>query len=135
MLRRLSILVVACLCMWAGSAPRANARCAVQGLVPRMLTPSTSSLPRDGGGIVVGLRSASGATQEMPAGVQLSRGRRSQDLIAQTLAPGLVRFSAVSRLRPGRWNATALGPTTTMTVSRQPLPGVPTRPVVTEMRR
>lgn len=135
LLRRLSILVGACLCLWAGSALRAEARCAMQGLVPRMLTPTTSSLPRDGGGIVVGLRSSSGATQEMPAGIQLTRGRRSQDLVGRTLAPGLVRFAAVSRLLPGTWSVPALGPTTSMSVRWQPMPGVPTRPVVTELRR
>lgn len=119
----------------AGAAPPAAARCAMQGLVPRSLTPTTAALPRDGGGIVVGLRSAPGEDQPMPAGIQLSRGRRSQDLIARELAPGLVRFAAVSRLLPGTWTAAALGPTASLSVGRQPLPGVPTRPGVAEMRR
>lgn len=135
MLRRLSILVLACWCMGAIGAPRVGADCAVSGLVPRMLTPTTTSLPRDGGGIVVGMRNAAGEGQGMPAGVQLSRGRRSQDLMAQALAPGLVRFAAVSRLRPGTWSAPALGPTVALTVGRTPMPGVPTRPVVIELRR
>lgn len=120
---------------WAGAVERADARCARVGLSPRALTPVTTSLPRDGGGIVVGMVSASGAEAPMPAGVQLVRGRRSQDLVARELAPGLVRFAAVSRLLPGTFSAPALGPTATITIGRTPLPGVPTRPVVSEMRR
>lgn len=108
----------------------------MQGLVPQRLTPTTVSIPRDGGGIVVALRSASRATQEMPAGVQLTRGRRTQDLVGRALAPGLVRFASVTRLTTGTWTAAALGPDASVIVGRRdPMPGVPTRPVVTELRR
>lgn len=137
MFRRVSIAVLACVWMWASSTARVDADCATQALVPRVLTPTTVAIPRDGGGIVVGMRPASqAASAEMPAAVQLTRGRRTQELVARVLAPGLVRFAAVSRLTAGQWTAAALGPNAALTVGRRdPLPGVPTRPVVTELRR
>lgn len=128
-------LVAVGLLVWVGVAERADARCAQSGLAPRVLTPTSASLPRDGGGIVVGMVSASGAGALMPAGVQLVRGRRSQDLVARELAPGLVRFAAASRLTPGTFSAPALGPTASIAVGRAPMPGVPTRPSVGELRR
>lgn len=115
--------------------PTAGADCAVQGLVPRMLTPSTASLPRDGGGIVVGMRGTAGAGSPMPASLAFTRGRRTQELVGQPLAPGLVRFAAVSRLIAGPFATTSLGAPMSLTISRAVLPGVPTRPSVREMRR
>jgi hypothetical protein len=121
-------------CMWLGNAPRVDARCAVQGLVPRVLTPTSARIPRDGGALVVGLVSGQ-ENQEMPTGLELLRGRRTQGLAAQTLAPGLVRFAAVSRLLPGSWTVPALGRDAAWAIGREPMPGVPTRPSVIELRR
>ncbi|UJR81667.1 hypothetical protein [Sandaracinus amylolyticus] len=138
-LRAVSSFVVLASLVWtvaAGFSTRADARCAPQGLAPRVLTPVTASLPRDGGGIVVAMVGSSGGQDvAMPSGVQLVRGRRTQDLVARELAPGLVRFAAATRLTPGTFNAPALGPTSSIAVGRTPLPGVPTRPSVTELRR
>ena len=107
--RMVGAFVVAALVWWAGGAVVVDARCQVAQLGPRMLTPITAALPRDGGGVVVGL--VNGSTGgAMPAGVQLTRGRRSQELVAQELAPGLVRFAPTARLLPGAWSAPKLKP-------------------------
>lgn len=137
MKRRLVGSAAACLLVMAvGFLPRATADCALQALVPRMLTPTTASLPRDGGAIVVGLRSSpEAAGAPMPQSIALVRGRRTQSLVSTQIAPGLVRFAATSRLLPGPFTTSQLGAPITLTVGRSPMPGVPTRPVLREMRR
>lgn len=57
------------------------------------------------------------------------------ELAARTLAPGLVRFESTSRLLPGSWTAPLVGHDAAWTVGRDPMPGVPTRPSVSELRR
>lgn len=57
------------------------------------------------------------------------------ELAPRTLAPGLVRFESVSRLLPGRWTTSLVGHDAAWTVGRDPMPGVPTRPGVSELRR
>ncbi len=127
-------LVALWACMWVGNAPRADARCAVQGLVPRVLTPMSARIPRDGGALVAGLVLGQ-ESREMPASLELLRGRRSQPLVGRILAPGLVRFESASRLLPGSWTIPTLGRDVAWTVGREPMPGVPTRPGVVELRR
>lgn len=129
----LGVLVIAS--VHAASVQRATADCAPRALVPRMLTPTTASLPRDGGAIVVGLRSGDGPAAPVPQSIELVRGRRTQSLTPTVIAPGLVRFAAVSRLLPGPFTTTVLGAPITLTVGRGTLPGVPTRPVLRDLRR
>lgn len=133
---RMSAVVAVCLGVLAiASVPRATADCAPRALVPRMLTPTTVSLPRDGAGIVVGLRSGDRPGAPLPPSIELSRGRRTQSLVPTVIAPGLVRFAATTRLLPGPFTTSALGAPITLTIGRGTLPGVPTRPVLRDLRR
>src|SRR5262245_22487012 len=134
---RLAFALLPCVFVFAAAViPRAGAQCA-EALAPLMLTPATASIPRDGGGIVIGMRRRPGAARPMPPGINLARGRRTQSLMPQrTIAPGLVRFAAATRLTTGPFTTTDLGlGESTLTIGRGPMPGMPTRPSVREMRR
>lgn len=132
---QVTCFLVCALSIAASAVSSARAECAATALVARMLTPTTTVLPRDGGAIVLGLRSAPGAAVPMPQSITLSRGRRTQSLLGTPIAPGLVRFAAVSRLVPGPFSAAGLGAPITLTIGRASLPGPPVRPSVREMRR
>jgi hypothetical protein len=136
--RVLVALVVGCVCLSTGASPRrASAECAVQALVAEMLTPSSATLPRDGGAVVVGLRSRPApAPRPLPSSIPMTRGRRAQELVGTEIAPGLVRYAAQTRLTTGSFTTAVLAAPATLTIgARTPLPGQPTRPALRDLRR
>ncbi len=99
----------------------ARATCPHGGLVPSLLTPITSALPRDHGALVAGYRFEPAASTALSfEGVRLVRGRRvTIGLQSVPIAPGLSR----------------LVPTTDLLVGRTPMPGAPVRPTMSAVRR
>lgn len=114
-----------------------GAPCTSRPLVATLLTPVTAPMPRDGGGLVAGLRlgDAGAASVLSFDGVSITRRRTSQVLQVVTLAPGLVRLVPSGTLATGPWVVHGIGPDAEMTVGRTSLPGAPVRPSVRGMRR
>ncbi len=135
---RLSITLVLCLAVLAIGAP-ASALIALANYRPVLLTPVTASVPRSSGALVAGVRADGLASSPAPVtfeGVHVTRGRRI-DVALQPIpiGPSLVRLVPASALRPGSYTLAGLGDPVSITVGRGPMPGVPTRPAVAEIRR
>lgn len=115
----------------------ARATCPHGGLVPSLLTPITSALPRDHGALVAGYRFEPAATTALSfEGVRLVRGRRvTIGLQSVPIAPGLSRLVPTTAPRPGTYGLEGLGPTTDLLVGRTPMPGAPVRPTMSAVRR
>jgi hypothetical protein len=118
-------------------SPPLSATCPSGGLVPALLTPITAAMPRDRGALVAGYRVEPSATTALSfEGVRLVRGRRiSIPMQAVTIAPGLVRLTPTTTVRPGAYALEGLGAASDLTVSRSPMPGAPVRPVLSAVRR
>lgn len=114
-----------------------QATCPHGGLVPALLTPITSPMPRERGALVAGYRVEASATTGLSfEGVRLVRGRRiSIAMQSIEIAPGLVRLVPSATVRPGTYGLEGLGPTTDLVVGRTPMPGAPVRPVLSAVRR
>lgn len=134
---RLSISLL-CLAALLVSAP-ASALIALPSFRPVLLTPVTSSIPRSSGALVAGVRADGHASSPAPVtfeGVHVTRGRRIDvPLQAIPIGPSLVRLVPASALRPGTYTLAGLGDPVSISVGRGPMPGVPTRPAVAEVRR
>lgn len=114
-----------------------SADCAFLGMAPALLTPITSPMPMNSGGLVAGFRSdPSGSGSLSFDGALLRRGRRiSVPFQSIPIAPGLVRLVPSTRVRPGLYSLEGLGAATDLTVSRSPMPGAPVQPSVSSARR
>jgi hypothetical protein len=120
-------------------ASPATALIALANFRPVLMTPVTASIPRSSGALVAGVRADGLASSPTPVtfeGVHVTRGRRIDvPLQAIPIGPSLVRLVPASALRPGAYTLAGLGDPVTITVGRGPMPGMPTRPAVAEIRR
>lgn len=136
--RRLTSILLTCLSALLLASPAA-ALIALPTFRPVLLTPVTSSMPRSSGALVAGVREDGASSSPSPVsfeGVHVTRGRRIDvPLQAIPIGPSLVRLVPTSALRPGTYTLGGLGEPVTITVGRGPMPGVPTRPAVSEIRR
>jgi len=136
--RPLISLLLACLGALLLASPAA-ALIALTSFRPVLLTPVTASIPRSSGALVAGVRSDGVGSSPSPVifeGVHVTRGRRIDvPFQAIPIGPSLVRLVPSSALRPGAYTLAGLGEPVTITVGRGPMPGMPTRPAVSEIRR
>jgi hypothetical protein len=136
-MRRLPIFALVLFTSLAAAAQDA-APCTSRPLVPVLLTPISAPMPRDGGGLVAGVRLGDAGTTSTAIafeGVSFTRRRTSQILQVVRLAPGLVRLVPTGTLASGPWVGHGIGTDSEITVGRTALPGAPVRPSVHGMRR
>lgn len=133
----LSFLVLLAL---AVSAPHAHAECAAPRWAAHVLTGLSTTFPRTGGSIVIAmdldLTSGTQSSAEPPAGLNVTRGRRTTwPLAVVPIAPGLFRVPFDAHVTRGIWTLHGLGPDARLTIGAAALPGVPVRPAVHDVRR
>ena len=108
-------------------------QCAPAGVTPQLMTPLSGRLPRDAS-LVVGLFPG-GAGHELPAGVQLSRRRRTVALRREEIAPGLFRLTPETHRLWGRYDLDGVAGTPRLLFARRPIPAPPSAPRLQRLER
>ncbi len=109
--------------------------CPRPGFTLQLMTPAAGYLPRDGAlvaGLFLGGPVVSG---DPPAGVALTRGRRSVAVRSETIAPGLFRLVPETTRLSGRYDLTGVATTPQLYFRRAPLAAPPTVPALERIER
>lgn len=111
-----------------------TAPCAPEGFTAQLMTPAAGYLPRDGA-LVVGVFAGGSGPSELPAGIALTRGRRSVAVRSERIAPGLFRLIPESQRLAGSYVLSGVAATPQLVFRRAPPAAPPTAPALERAER